>query len=266
MVDWTIQPVGSSEDGYFIFNTITNTTELGPLQLFQLTADNQINNISSSPTALIGALLYSQPALRYDDPQHPIQVEAHEVESDKQVWTSDDDFLVGVEWGTNATFTHYSTAYQLVDSQPGLFFVLNTAYTDNVNSNKTVIAQAAIYQLSTGKQVSLSPLLSFEHLHHPDANPTTWQFDDVLLLRGDAVWYTLQLPALQLVQQGAYATADASLQSNNWIVDPDGSYVALLYGTSDEVSGYPPYVSDAVAVEESSAQAVGVQHRHVKRG
>ena len=78
------------------------------------------------------------------------------------------------------------------------------------------------------------------------------------------MWYTLQLPSLEMVKQGHYATSDASLQSNNSQVDPDGSYVALLYGDSEEVHGYPPYVNNEIEVTRE--QPVDVQHRHVKLG
>ena len=265
LVDWTIQPVGKGEDGYFTIDLLTNaTTQRGLPQLFQLTADNRVTNISSTSVALLHAVLQSQPALRLDDPKYPTQLEAHDVASDALVWANEDSFLIGTDWGTNETFTHYSTSYQLSDTTPSLFIVLNTAYHKIDNNNQTVIAQVGIYQLSSGKQVSLSPLLSFDHLYHPDANPTTWQFGDILLLRGDTVWYTLQLPSLEVVKQGQYATSDASLRSNNWLVDPDGSYVALLYGDTDEVRGYPPSMSDKV--ELARAHPAETQHRHVKRG
>ena len=110
------------------------------------------------------------------------------------------------------------------------------------------------FQLSTGKQLSRSPLLTCANTYTA-ANPTTWQFDDVLLLRGDSVWYTLSLPQLMLVQQGQNASDDAAQRAHNWLVDADGSYVALDYS---DMHGYPPFtkMTDAVAPAQ--------QHGHAK--
>ena len=256
VVGLDIQSIGHSA-GYFSIDNVNNRP-----RLFQLTADGNVTSVSDQPVALVFPALLSQPALRYDNPNHPTQLEAHDVADDKQVWASGDDFLTGIDWGTNDTFTHYSTSYQLVDTQPSLFIVLNTAY-NNGDNNKTVVAQAGVYHLSSGKQVSRSPLLSFEHLYHPDANPSTWQFNDTLLLRGDTVWYVLRLPSLEVVNRGEYVTSDAAVNNNNWVVDPDGSYVALVY-RSDEVHGYPPYVTGKAPL--STEQSAPGQHRHVNRG
>ena len=256
---WTVQTLGNSVEGYFSVETALDSK----LQLFQLSADDSVQLVSTEPVALMNCLLQSQPALRTDSNEYPTQLMAIDVATNKLLWASDDGFLVGAKWTpSGSTFTHFSTAYELVDAAADLFIVLNTAY--NSNGSVTVVAQAGAYQLADGKEVSRSPLLTYKHLSRPSANPTTWQFGDILLLRGDTVWYTLQLPSLQLVGAGQYATPDASVQSNNWLVDPDGSYVAVLYGRTSEIRGYQPYVNNKEAKE--SKQPVGVQHRHVKHG
>ena len=173
-----------------------------PPQLLQLTAENQLRNVTSESLTLKDAVLRSEPALRYNDQVYPTQLEAHRVADDELVWSDDDVFVLGTGW-TNETWDHYSISFQLIDALPDSFIVLNSAYNDSHGTdNTTVVAQAGVYQLSTGEEVSRSPLLAFTHLHHPDSNPSTWQFDDILLLRGDTVWYTLQLPSLQLVRRG----------------------------------------------------------------
>jgi hypothetical protein len=255
VLSWSLQPIGEGSEGYFTIDSLAGISP--PPMLYQLTADNNVKLISAKPLSLSAAVMYSQPALNYDNPKKPTQLMAIDVVNDKQVWTSNDPFLVGADWGKNDTFSHYSTSYQLLESRPGQFIVLNAAY----DYNKTVVAQAGMYDLSNGKEVARSPVLTFDHLYHPEANPTTWQFDDILLLRGDTVWYMLQLPSLEPTKRGQYATADASLLSNNWLVDPDGSYVALAYHDQAAISGYPPYAVKQTGLSEQVS--VG-ERRHVR--
>ena len=232
VLTYETQSVHKGRQGYFTINTAPLQTP----QLYLLGDDNHVHLVTNNPRALIGAVLRSQPALQYDNPNQPSQLLASDVRTDKQVWSSKDPFLVGAQWGRNETFSHFSTTYQLLDSDPGRFLVLNCAY----DHNKTVVAAVGLHALSDGQEVARSAVFTFSHLYHAWANPTTWEFDDILLLRGDTVWYTLQLPSLKLVQQGHYATEDASLQSNNWVVDADGSYVALMYGDNTRITATLP--------------------------
>ena len=266
----TIVPVGQGREGYF---TVRSFGDLTPV-LHRLMPDNSINQSSSFYSAMLtDAVLRSEPALLHENSttnKSTVLLVARDVATDEQVWSSSDEFLVGRNWGTNGTFTHFSTVYQLVDALPELFIIINAAYNGDDHGDVKVVAQAGVYQLSTGKEVSRSALLVFDHLYHPESNPTTWQFDDMLLLRGDTVWYTLQLPLLRLVGSGHYATHNASQLSNNWLVDPDGSYVALPYGITNDVYGYPPFVDqDDVETDGHSASELSsaqMQHRHAKRG
>ena len=268
-LDWSIQPVGHGEDGFFTFKDIN---DLETVQLLQLLSNNTINQTANFSTPLTNAVLNSQPALQWEMTTTNERVLiARDVVSDKRVWSSNDSFLTGEEWGTNGTFTHDFTAYILVDSMPHVFLALNAAHNDNPNRNavdgfnRTVVAQIGCYELASGKQVSRSPLLTFEHLGHVVSNPTTWQFDNILLLRGDTVWYTLELPSLKAAKSGHYVTDDAWQGSNNWLVDTDGSYVALVY-QSDEIVGYPPYVSSGVEAGSEQQQPAGVGRRRHTRG
>ena len=256
----TLDAVGDGSSGYFtLLTTLWPTRQ----QLYRLVPDRTIS-APRDTLALTDVVLRSQPALRYENSStNSTLLVARDVASDKQVWASTDTFLIGADWTpADDTFTHFSTAYELVDTAPELFIVINTAYYDN-SVNITVVAQAGVYQLADGKEVSRSPLLMYKGLDKWWDNPTTWQFGDTLLLRGDTVWYTLQLPSLQLVGAGQYATPDASVRSNNWLVDPDGSYVALLYHDNAAVAGYPSVVNNQ---QESAGKQSdgGVQHRHMR--
>ena len=258
LVDSTLQRLGNGSDGYFSLRTASATMEL-----YQLSAtDHIVRHVATNPPSLIASLLYSQPTLHYNDLIDRTQLAAYDVASNEQLWTSHDTFMEGLDWANdNGTFSHYSTAYQLIDTHPNAFLVLNTAF----DHHGTVIAQVGMYQLSNGASIAHSPLLIFDHLDQPDADPTTWLFDrqQSLLLRGDTVWYTLHVPTLKVVQQGHYATSDAPLKWNKWLVYPDGSYVALLSGSSQSaVRGYPPYVNSSVAM---GREQLVEMHRHVQR-
>ena len=242
VLTYEVAPVNRGRGGYF--TTLTAAGQQS--QLWQVGVDDRVHLVSPIPRALIGAALRSQPALRCDNPDHPSQLLAANVSTDAQVWASRDPFLVGTDWGRNATYAHYATAYELVESEPDRFLVLNDAF----DMDRTVTAAVGLYSLSTGQAIARSTELTFPRLSHPEANPSTWQFGDVLLLRGDTVWYTLQMPSLELLQQGHYATDDAAMQSNNWIVSPDGSYVALIYGDDSRVMGYPPYTDEQVEMND----------------
>ena len=264
----TLAPVGQGTEGYF---TMVSLNDSPTLILLRLMPDNSINQSSSVHSAMLtDAVLRSQPALRYENSttnKSTVLLVARDVATNERAWSSSDAFLVGRNWGSNGTFAHFSTAYQLVDALPDLFMILNTAYDGEDGSNVTVVAQAGVYQLSTGKEVSRSPLLAFDDLNHAGANPNTWQFDDILLLRADTVWYMLQLPLLRPVGSGHYVAPDAWLHNNNWLVDPDGSYVALVY-QSEQVHGYPPQLNDnKVQPDSHSADeqlSAAMQHRHAK--
>ena len=258
----TLEAVGDGSDGYFTLTTFVTPRSSHTLQLYRLLPDGTLHQTSANATALVNAALHSQPALRHETTGNCTQLVARDLASNDIEWSSGDAFLVGTDWGANATYIQLDTAYQRIDGMPGGFLVINTAYAANLPGNTTtVVAQAAIFQLSTGKQITRSPLLTFPRLNHTVSNPSTWQFDDVLLLRGDSVWYTLSLPQLMLVQQGHYATPDAWVASNNWLVDADGSYIALDYSSDDGLRGYPPYTSSSSASASQRRPAESLHQR-----
>ena len=202
---WSVQTVGTGADGYF---TMERFDDVALPSLCQLTPDSHVQLVTATPIALNNSLLYTQPALRYNHSTDSTRVTAHDVATDKQLWASGDSFLVGTDWGSNDTFNHYSTSYQTLDTHPNAFLVLNTAF----DNNQTVVAQVGLYHLSNGKSVAHSPVLTFDRLFHPYDNPTIWLFaqQQLLLLRGDTVWYTLHVTTLNVVQHGHYATSDAA--------------------------------------------------------
>ena len=258
----TIEAVGEGRQGYFTVAPFDGAQPL--LQLLQLLPDGLIDQIEPEAEVFVAEVLHSQPVLRYQSNSTGARMlVARDAASNELMWANSDAFLTDTTWGSNATYEHHSAAYQLLDDMPDVFLVLNTAYNTQLDAhNTTLVMQAAAYQLSTGKQLSHSPVLSLSNLAHLDANPTTWQFDDVLLLRGDTAWYTLSLPQLTLVQRGEYATSDAWVASNNWLVDADGSYVALSY-RNDSMQGYPPQPTSNLT-QARLWRADGGSHRHVR--
>ena len=244
LLDFTLTAIGNGREGYFSL-VLYHGLYSQSVQLYQLTAKNELKQVAAKPDEFYDALLLSQPTLHYDNDDKPTQLVAHDVASDKQVWTNQDSFLLR-EWGQNDTYQHLSTVYDLVARHNDLFLVINSAD----DRNATVITQAALYQLSTGKEAARSEQLTFEQLHYIQFVPQTWQFDDVLLLRFDTVWYTLRLPTLKLVKHGHYASSDESNQQRGWQVDVDGSYVSLSNQADSILAhGYPPYSTSSAAVQ-----------------
>ena len=129
-----------------------------------------------------------------------------------------------------------------------------------------MVAQAGLYALATGAQVSLSPLLLFPQLatDSGDLSVWTWKFDGALTLRcGGASWYALSLPYLALLTQGIWPAAITSV-TEPWLVDSDGSSVALNYNNDGRgpLHGFPPADSTAKSLSQRLGEAR--RHRHVR--
>ena len=267
----SIAPLGDGSDGYFTVQWPESGADT-PVNLFRLLPDGSVVNATSAANATEllrdPRLLSSQYVLGWgEDPiTGQSELQARDVPSGKVRWTSDDAFLVGLRWGSNDTYWSGGTTYQLLDGMRDAFLVLNRVYDSTAPglptvNGTTVLAQAGLYALSSGKQLARSPLLTLPHEHHTGDNPSTQQFGDMLVLRGDTSWFTLQLPQLTLVRQGVYATPDAWRDANNWLVDADGSYVALSHLT-DGVRGHPPVAHNHTSVQQRLARAM--QRRHMR--
>ena len=235
-------PLNNGLDGLF---TLCDLTSLGceVLNVYRVNDDGSVELVVADPDAFNGIddeiRLYAQPALVYNGPDATLS--AIDVLTGATVWNSSDPFLVGDNWGVNASFRHLTTDWNAPTSCPGLFLVVNSAY-GKVNNSSVVITQLAQYNLSTGLQHSISPLFTLINLTESAYNPSTWDLvdDDVLAVRADSQWYMLDLPSLTVRAHGHYALADQGFVSKEWLVDADGSYIAVPYESSSVVQGYAP--------------------------
>ena len=252
------QTVGDGSEGYFTIQNNTNQHS----QLFRLLPDGSVNQTMPNATALDHAVLHSQPALLYEGIGNQTRLVARDVGDNTTWWSSDDAFLLGLRWKSNATFAVYRTYFHLLDGMADVFLVLSIARTGDVQHNTTVMAQAGLYALSSGKQVALSPSITFLQLNHTDSGVSTQQLGDTFVLRDATAWYALSLPQLTLVRQGLFETFGEDTPLDNWLVDADGSYVALVDGGA-QVFGHPPNVTNGGA-STSRQTAEAVQRRHVR--
>ena len=238
-VRWSArEPLNSGVDGLF---TLLSQEGGGTEAVYQIHPNGSVqlvapSSIAFSPSKRPYLRLAAQPSLVADN-----GISAYDVVSGSVMWTSHEPFLVGLSWGDNATFAHFSTDYRTLSSQPELFLVVNTAVSRR--DPVVLMTQLAVYELRTGRNVSLSPLFVLTHLTHPQANPTTWDFlaDDVLAVRADSQWLMLDLPQLTVRTRGHYASTDQGETSNEWLVNTDGSYIAVPYDNHQGlVQGFTP--------------------------
>ena len=233
-------PLNHGVEGLF---TLVDLTDSQYENVYRVNLNGSIELVSIHPTAFSNAnyqalRLAASPSVLYINRGPDASIEALDVlNNDAVVWNSSDPFLVGDNWGVNSSFRHLTTDWNAPASTTGLFLVINAATGDDV-----VVTQLALYNLSTGLQYSISPLFTLTNLTHPNDNPTTWDLvdDDVLAVRADSQWYMLDLPSLKVRAHGHYALADQGFVSNEWLVDTDGSYIAVPYGSQSLVQGFAP--------------------------
>ena len=238
-------PLNHGVEGLFTLVDLTSSGGVQYENVYRVNVNGSIELVAADSQPFSSAnynslRLSSSPAVLYNRGTDAF-LEAIDVVTGAQVWNSTDPFLVGDSWGVNDTFTHLSTDYNTLASSPQLFLVINTA-AGSIDNSSVVISQLALYNLSTGLRYSISPLFTLTNLTHPTDNPTTWDLvdDDVLAVRADSQWYMLDLPSLTVRAHGHYALADQGFVSNEWLVDADGSYIAVPYGSQSLVQGFAP--------------------------
>ena len=261
----SLTTVGDGREGYFTTQPLGSPYDL---RLYRLLPDGTVVNVTQDQSQLLAlAQLFDQPAVRHENKSSSSGsverlVVARDVASGKPWWSSNDSFLVGTDWGTQGTFEHTWTHFYPLDDMPDLFLVVNTAYdTAQDDHNNTIVAQAGVYRLSSGVQLSLSPVVVYtgEYLTWPWPQPR--QYGDVVVLDMVTGWYALQLPALALIGQAPWPLSPLEQWTANWLVDVDGSYIAIDYRGSN-VTGSPPVnQSEPVARRRLKQNA---QHRHVR--
>ena len=258
-----LQPIDNGREGLFaLLDRASHGTDV-----YQLQPDGSVRLAASKVTALpVGVPSYlpslaSQPALNLDSLLTPHQVIATDVLTNATRWSSADPFLVGAGWGSNGSFSHFSTAFVQLSVFPELFVVLNTAAGPNVS----ILAAVALYTVGSGKQLALTPTFAFGNLTGLGSNPTMWELEGerALVLRADDLWYVLDIPSLVVRTAGRYASWDAAFHSNLWIVSVDGSYVGMPYGAQqDSVRGYRPrqtYTAPALSSSSSPSCSAAVK-------
>ena len=263
--EWTcfVKAVSEGREGYF---TLQPEDAWFEVHLYHLLPDGTVvNTTRDQGQVLVRAELYSQPALLHENSSSGSMdkiVVARDVVSSQPWWSSNDTFLVGTDWGSQGSFIHSWTVFHLLDAN--LFLVINAAYdTAQAEHNNTVVAQAGVYELSSGAQVSLSPLMIFYSTFATFDYPLPRQYGDVVVMDCYTGWYALQLPTLKLLKH-VYWPAQAN--TAYLVVDPDGSYIAIdwhYHGLHNyTVSGSPPpNQSDSPAQQRLGEE---VQHRHVR--
>ena len=260
----TLRAVGDGSKGYFTVTTVGSPDEL----LHRLLPDGSVVGIAHDQSQLLArAELFDQPAVRHENTSDGSGnteqlVVARDVTSGKAWWSSNDTFLVGADWGTDATFAHAGTHYYPLDGAPDQFLVLNTAYdTARDAHNNTIVAQAGVYRLSSGARLSLSPVLAYTGVDVNWVWPQPRQYGDAVVLDLYTNWYALQLPSLALIGQAVWPLSVQQQDSAKWLVDLDGSYVALP-DRGNNVTGSPPVDQSEPAATQRTRRAQ--QHRHVR--